>query len=247
MRLMSIKLVSQLLVLSLFCLSLGHVFIPSVAHAQDTADETYDPFADYSEFEEAAQEEADINFFRNGRFVTMGLVGGMQSFTGGLAKDNQSAPFFGIFLSYFFDLRFALQFGYAMSDHNMSMAGPPVQKGTTAMQKTSFDFKYYFNTQNVTRGLAALNPYALIGFSNNARTRTYAGLDGFVRDGGMGIDFGAGLEIPMMRNKMFFGIQALYQYVNFKGEGSPEKIVDTTTYNTAGDVLEIIGILGVNF
>ena len=30
--------------------------------------DAYDPFVDYSEFEEVSEEEADINFFRNGRF-----------------------------------------------------------------------------------------------------------------------------------------------------------------------------------
>ncbi len=42
---------------------------PGVQVAQFDADDTYDPFADYSEFDEAQDEEADINFFRNGRFV----------------------------------------------------------------------------------------------------------------------------------------------------------------------------------
>ena len=37
-------------------------------------DDSYDPFADYSEFEEDSQEEADIHFFRNGRFFTLGFI-----------------------------------------------------------------------------------------------------------------------------------------------------------------------------
>src|SRR4051794_21913065 len=76
--------------------------------AQFDADDAYDPFADYSEFEEAQDEEADINFFRNGRFVTLGFAGGMRGFTGGLGNMYRSSPSFGLFLSYFFDLRFAL-------------------------------------------------------------------------------------------------------------------------------------------
>ena len=44
--------------------------LPGVRVAQFDADDTYDPFADYSEFDEAQEEEADINFFRNGRFCS---------------------------------------------------------------------------------------------------------------------------------------------------------------------------------
>ena len=41
------------------------------SYAQYEGDDVYDPFADYSEFEENSQEEADINFFRNGRFFNV--------------------------------------------------------------------------------------------------------------------------------------------------------------------------------
>jgi hypothetical protein len=52
----------------------------SPVFAQET-DESYDPFADYSEFAESAEQEADINFFRNGRFFTLGFQGGYRRFT----------------------------------------------------------------------------------------------------------------------------------------------------------------------
>ncbi|MGE0634483.1 MAG: outer membrane beta-barrel protein [Pseudobdellovibrionaceae bacterium] len=240
----------RLLILSTFCLGLAQTIGPQ-ALAQDTADETYDPFSDYSEFEENAQEEADIHFFRNGRFVTMGLVAGPRSFTGNMGKVNGSAPMFGLFLSYFFDLRFALQFGFATGDHPFAVSGEAKTfTGNTTLSKNSFDLKYYFNTQNVTRGLASLNPYMLLGISNNTRTMTLSGVSGFARDSAMGFNFGLGIEIPMMRNKMFFGAQALYQYVNFKDENLELELgkpAVKTGVKPAGDILEIIGILGINF
>ena len=55
--------------LFIFCL----VFSPILASAQ-AEDETYNPFADYSEFEESGEEEADLHFFRNGRFLTLGFM-----------------------------------------------------------------------------------------------------------------------------------------------------------------------------
>src|ERR1700733_14940788 len=48
----------------------------SLLLAQSDADDAYDPFADYSEFEETMDEEEDINFFRNGRLMTLGFLAG---------------------------------------------------------------------------------------------------------------------------------------------------------------------------
>src|SRR5471030_1901258 len=99
----------------------NHLDIPGFRMAQFDADDTYDPFADYSEFDEAQEEEADINFFRHGRFVTLGFIGGMRGFTQGMANLYKPAASFGLFLSYFFDLRFALQFSFNTSDHGFTV------------------------------------------------------------------------------------------------------------------------------
>ena len=80
--------------------------------AQAEGDDAYDPFADYSEFEETADEEEDLNFFRNGRLLTVGFLGGYRGWTGTLGSLYSSGPSFGLYLCYFFDLRFALQIGY---------------------------------------------------------------------------------------------------------------------------------------
>ena len=47
----------------------------------DMGDSNLDPFADYHEFEEDEQQEADENFFHNGRFFSVGILGGYESFT----------------------------------------------------------------------------------------------------------------------------------------------------------------------
>ncbi|MDZ4082728.1 MAG: hypothetical protein U1E10_07320, partial [Bdellovibrionales bacterium] len=85
-------------------------------------DDSYDPFADYSEFEESVEEEEDLNFFRNGRLLTVGFVGGLRGWTQTLGQVYSSNISFGLFICYFFDLRFALQFGFTVSDHLLSVA-----------------------------------------------------------------------------------------------------------------------------
>lgn len=219
--------------------------------AQFNIDDTYDPFADYSEFEESAEEEADINFFRSGRFVTLGFIGGYRSFTETLGQIYSDSYAFGLFLSYFFDLRFALQVSFLTGDHRIAFSSPGGThvRGNASLTNIGINLKYYLNTQNVTRGLAQFNPYIIGGFSQVYRTATVTGQSAFSKDGALGFDMGMGVEWPLMRNKMFFGAQAAYQLVTFKDEHS-EIILggsqQTGLYPT-GDVITFLGILGVNF
>ena len=220
--------------------------------AQFDADDTYDPFADYSEFDEAQDEEADINFFRNGRFVTVGFTGGMRGFTGGLGTMYQPAPSFGVYLSYFFDLRFALQFSFLTSDHKFRVAsrdGNQVGTGTIGISTFGLDMKYYVNTQNVTKGLAKFNPYLIAGFASVERTTQIDKVAGFGKERAMGFNLGAGIELPMLRNKMYFGAQGMYQLINFRNENSEVVFADEarTGRFPNGDSYTVLGIIGVNF
>lgn len=226
--------------------------IPGLRVAQFDADDTYDPFADYSEFDEAQDEEADINFFRNGRFVTIGFTGGMRGFTGGMGDMYSMSTAFGLYLSYFFDLRFAMQFSFLTSDHRFDLTSKTSgKKGTGNVGITSFalDLKYYLNTQNVTKGLAKFNPYIIGGFARVDRTTSLQGVEGFGKEGAMGFDLGAGIELPMLRNKMYFGAQGMYQIVNFSNENTEVMfdLGDRTGKYPNGDSFTLLGILGVNF
>lgn len=219
--------------------------------AQADGDDSYDPFADYSEFEESSEEEADINFFRNGRFFTMGFVGGYRLMTENMGDIYKPGSNFGIFLAYFFDLRFALQLAFLTGDHQIGFKTPAgtTVRGNAAMTNIGIDLKYYLNTQNVTRGLAQLNPYIIGGFSQVYRTATVSGETAFSKEGAMAFDLGAGIELPMMQNKMYFGGQLLYQMVNFKDENS-EIIIsgnEQTGIYPTGDMLTFSVILGINF
>ncbi len=222
--------------------------------AQVDPDEGYDPFSDYSEFDEESDEEADINFFRNGRFLTAGLAGGMRGFTGNMADTYTSGSTFGIFLSYFFDLRLALSIGFQTGDHGVKFTtnnGTREYTGNISISSTNFDLKYYINTQNITRGLADLNPYVLGGVGQFYRTYTIAGLDGYGRDSAMGFDFGAGVEIPLMRKKAYLGLQFTYHYVNFGDENSSfipnDGGSERLDRNVAGDPYDFMAIMGFNF
>jgi len=225
---------------------------PSLLLAQADYDDAYDPFADYSEFEESMEEEEDINFFRNGRLLTIGFLVGNRGWTDTLNKIFTSSPTFGLFLAYFFDLRFAMQIGYMTSDHMVHVPKTDVSdpiNGAINISDISFNFKYFLNTQNVTRGLADLNPYLIAGFSQIYRSYTFSGTNVTSKDGAFAFNVGGGIEIPIMRNRMYFGVQGMYQLVNFPDEG--REMVDEhdkrTGFFPRGDSWNVIGVLGTNF
>jgi hypothetical protein len=234
-----------------FVVPTGTLVPPGTLVAQAEGDDAYDPFADYSEFEESMDEEEEINFFRNGRLLTMGFTGGYRGWTQTLGQIYSGAAGFGLFMSYFFDLRFALQIGFMTSDHTLVVKGSgfdPIQ-GTVSTTDLSFLLKYYANTQNVTRGLADMNPYLVSGFSQIYRTINVSMNDNFAKDSAFAFNIGAGLEVPLMRNKMFFGVQANYQLVNFADEAKVilDKNDIITGVSPAGDSFLITGVLGINF
>lgn len=223
--------------------------------AQNDGDDSYDPFADYSEFEEQSDEEADINFFRNGRFFTLGIGVGYRRFTNVMNEIYSPGTNFGIALTYFFDLRFGLQVGYTAGTHNLEIkTSTRDYRGNIDLTSTSFHLKYFLSAQNVTRGLATVNPYFVGGFSQNYRTFKVSGTEAYSRDGALGFDAGIGMEVPMMRNKIFVGLQALYQIVNFADENTElqfrdsgtNAIVSTNIY-PRGDIISATLILGINF
>lgn len=219
--------------------------------SQAESDDTYDPFADYSEFDESSDEEADINFFRNGRFFTLGFIGGYRGFTETLGQIYSPAPVFGLFLNYFFDLRFSMQLAFLSGDHTLDFISPAKThvRGTISITSIGFDLKYYLNTQNVTRGLAQFNPYFIGGFSQVYRTATVPGQSAFSKEGALGFDVGMGIEIPMLRNKMFLGLQGTYHLINFKDENSEINLAggEKTGIYPTGDFGNLVVILGVNF
>lgn len=216
-------------------------------HAQYEGDDVYDPFADYSEFEENSQEEADINFFRNGRFFNVALLMGARVPTGGMSEFIETSASPGISMSFWFSMRLALQFSYTYSQH---LLGPiprgtnPELKGNMSTNALAFDLKYYINTNNITRGLAALNPYLLGGFSQNTRNFSLVDQTQVAKEDGTGLDLGVGIEIPVARNEMFIGFQFVYTYVNFSGENNP---VPQTNILLNGDFINTHFIFGFNF
>lgn len=221
------------------------------AHAQQEGEDAYDPFADYSEFDEASDEESDINFFRHGRFFTIGFAGGFRAFTGAMSKLYAPNMSYGLYMSYFFDLRLALQFGFLTGDHAFDLGDSREKvEGNVSFTFVNFDLKYFLTTQNVSRGLADLNPYFFGGLHQAYRAYSLAG-DGQVgKDSTFGLNFGGGVEIPIVRKKSYLGIQATYRYFNFPDENKEMNLPDAgipSGKKPYGDSIDLLGIIGMSF
>ena len=200
----------------LFCLFIFTLFSFG---AEAQTDDVYDPFADYSEFEENSEEEADINFFKNGRFFNFGFLFGGRMFNAGMAENISPNLSPGVTFTYFFNLQMAFQFTYSYSSHIFGPIQSPSEpvpfEGNVSFTHIAFDLKYYFNTENVTRGLALLNPYIYGGFSQNQRSFSAVDQPFVAKDDGAGAEIGIGIEIPFFRKEVFIGVQVSYVYVNF--------------------------------
>jgi len=218
-------------------------------------DSTFDPFSDYSEFEEGSDQEADLNFFHNGRFFSIGFIGGYETFTDVLGSLYKPGLTYGAFLEYFFNMRFAMQLSYSVSDHAFYLAasGGPCPGGTActgdvSLQRFEMDFKYFLSTQNVIRGLAAINPYIIAGFGSYTRNITFSNVAGSQGTSAFGLQAGFGVEFPIVKGAAFWGLQATYDYISFPDANSAITINGTSTgIFPTGGALDIQGSIGINF
>lgn len=260
---MLLKPFKKSLLIALLFVSLFHQH--SWAQATDI-DEGFDPFADYNENEQTAEEEADINFFKNGRFLTLGLMLGYRGFTDGFSQAYSPAPSWGFQFSYFFDLQLATSLSYSMSDSGVEFTSYNDENftsvserytGTVNIQTFDLNIKYYFNTENVTRGLADLSPYVLFGVGQFTRTYNLSKSLPISPDRPFGFKLATGIEIPLMRHKAYLGLQATYHYVQFPDEnndrieeqkiGQTEPVLSPVRPRLNGDIYELTTIIGVNF
>lgn len=246
-------------------------FIISSFHQHSNAqgadiDEGFDPFSDYNEVEQSAEEEADINFFKNGRFLTIGAMIGYRGFTDGFSQGYTPSPSWGFQFSYFFDLQLATSLSYSISDHSVDFKSyndasftsiSEQYTGTVNIQSFDLNVKYYFNTENVTRGLADLNPYILLGVGQFVRTYNLSKVLPLTPDRPVGFKLASGIEIPLMRHRAYLGLQATYHYVQFPDEnndrieeiktGVPDPVLSPVRPRLNGDIYELITSIGVNF
>ena len=221
-----------------------------IAQNDEEPDSTYDPFVDYSEFENTAEEQKSINFFQTGRFLSIGAQGGVQLFTQNMALLYEAGPVYGGYLNYFFNLYFALQFSVLLSTHNITLES---FVGGADFLSINLDFKYLFDRKLFHRSMHWLQPFVLFGFGHSKVTMvaTLTDQTGFYEDSGYGLNIGGGLEF-LFSKFIYAGLLYTFRFVNFQEEALPITITFADTQRTVnfapfGDWMHVSMILGVNF
>ena len=227
------------------------------AEKQSSELNAYDPFADYSEFENTAEEQENINFFQTGRFLTLGAIGGAQFFTLNMANIHYPGAYFGGYLNYFFDLQFAIQFAITGSVHHTYYnSGNNSFIGSTSLININVDFKYFLDKNLFHRSLEWFQPFLFVGIMNaNQTTRaTVTNQGGHKEDSGFGVNLGVGTEFHWLK-KIHFGVQYIFHFVTLRHEAIPFSLTTSDENGNQmsgnirpyGDWMTVSLLLGVNF
>lgn len=206
------------------------------------AEETYDPFSDYNDFHIIKEEEQDINFFNDGRFISLGFQIKHFQPTGELDQVYGGATGGHIFMTYFFDLRLALQFSIGYQDHIFKVFGETETFESSSNFRTlSMAIKYYINPDRIVYAFSKFNPYLLVGAGYVLETRKgNQGVDGGAGTTHTVYHFALGFELPFPGKKFFLHSEAGYHFSSSFGQEDEFK-------NKVGDFISGSVGIGMNF
>ncbi|HVJ63969.1 MAG TPA: hypothetical protein VM901_01805 [Bdellovibrionota bacterium] len=199
------------------------------ALAQDGTDyyDDYSSFAD--DYQELDEESRAIfgKFFQTAFYVGTGL------FTGDLGRANTAGVNVGVKFIYFFDRMWAAEIGGFFNMHrsyydanNTGAANSQLELNTRLIPVVG-SLRFSFDTENMPRGLAQMNPYlsagaalvfrqeSVVGTPNttpwNNTTVTNRYQEGAIFGStNFGINFGGGAEFDVYKNRVFAGLDIRY-------------------------------------
>jgi|GEM_PF-3186823 len=138
------------------------------------------------------------------RYFSLGFLLGGSSLTG---NDGYAAPSVGTSFSYRISKHFGAQMVYAFSRYNTEGSiNPSVNQSYFSVQGLAF----LFNNNHKSSIWKRLNPFAVLGASQNYSTQSQNRTAPLSH---RGLDFGAGLQLPLSRQRAYVGFQALYKWV----------------------------------
>ena len=211
--------------------------------------DVYDPFVDYSEFENTEEEQKVIDFFQTGRFLTLGLFSGVKIFTQNMARLYRLGPLGGGYVNYFFGIDFSTQFIVIVNQNRVTLSsGGQTLTGASNFLSLGVDIKYYFSKIRRVKSLSWFQPFLGVGASWSDMTLLgQSGQQGHYQDRGFGIHALAGVELLISRS-IFIALRYSFHYVTLTKEHVPITFGDTVTNVTpSGDWMLIIATLGINF
>ncbi|MBE8221731.1 MAG: outer membrane beta-barrel protein [Bdellovibrionales bacterium] len=203
------------------------------------AEDSYYTFSDYGEFDIVKEEEQDVNFFNDGRFLSLGLALERSVPIGDLSEIYGGSFGVNIFATYFFDLRFALQVNIGEQDHKYQSADGSI-KSSAKFKNLGIGIKYYVNPDKIVYSLSRFNPYIITSVSLITELRSLPGVEDLSEVSHSAYNFGLGFELPLPGKKFFISTQVVYNFSSSYGQ-------EDGFGNKTGDFIKTSVIMGLNF
>lgn len=186
-----------------------------------------DPFGDPANYEFADDEKEDKEFFHLGRYLMIGLDGGMGIFTGGLGRSVTPGFYTGLHLLYFFDRSLCFEAAGHYSNHLDQLRPTTTDQADLDinMIPITLGFRYYFDTRNAPKAIAIANPWLSFGGGIYMRQiSTVQSIGKIQPETGSTSSFGGyaggGVEFSIYRRHLYLGIDLRYHLVFFPDKDS---------------------------
>ncbi len=177
------------------------------------------PYLEYGEFNMNEDDDADNLYFQFGRFFGLSLGLGYQGATGNRGLLYTPAfPRFDLKIHYWFDFQLAVNLGIFLASHTYDNNGI----NRVRMIGYGADLKYYFDVRNASAPLTFSNPFLIAGAGSINKTETSPTSVNTDVDSTFSVNFGGGLEFPVVHKKTYVILEARYHTQNFNDS------IDTT-------------------
>ena len=199
--------------------------VPTGAKKEDTGlfDQS-SPYLDYGDFNMNEEENQDALYFQYGRFFGISLGLGYETATGNRGKLYDPAiPRFDIRIHYWFDFNFAMDLGVFFANHSFTYDQVAYQ---TKFIGYGMHLKYYFDTKDSSAAITFANPFIEAGVGAWSMSQTKFGNLTPDTDSTLSVDFGGGLEFPIVQKKTYMILEALYHTQSFADSNDTEDYVD---------------------
>jgi hypothetical protein len=189
------------------------------------------PYLEYGDFNMNEEENQDALYFQYGRFFGISLGLGYENATGNRGKLYDPALRFDIRIHYWFDFNFAMDLGVFFANHSFTDQGTVYQPKLLGY---GVHLIYYFDVRDASAPITFANPFIEAGVGQWSISQT-SSLNSATpdTDSTLSVDFGGGLEFPIVYKKTYFIIEALYHTQNF-ADSAEDKYSDRVPDLTGG-------------
>jgi hypothetical protein len=213
---------------------------PVVAPKREEANlfDTSTPYLDYADFNLNEEEAEDTNYFQYGRYFGLSLGLGYQTATGNRGKlYNAALPRFDARIQYWFGFNFAADMGIFFADHSYFNGSSNTK---VKLLGYGFHLKYYFDVKDASAPVSFANPHLIggVGVMSKSETTPFNSATPDT-DSSFSVDFGGGLEFPIVYKKTYFALECLYHTQSFadtEDDNNPNNLPDRS-----GGFLTLLG------